>query len=305
MSVAQVSSFFPNHHPSFPATTHTILQKYPRNSNVYQNLAQNVDSNGVPIDVPKGQKAYPQQTPHSGRHFQPTHIHDLRSKEKNSFRKLIRRLPFLRRKKRRFMEGWYYRLTLMEAIVTDLADSTNNSNNVTKVNESFAFIFSIEDPHTDSIHEMQNKQSLPSSPFMLSCAQIMGPGDSYLVQAEQNDTNFWAWKNSQGLGCTFEYNTEQESVTSMSPKDFRNMVKTGFQMLPHSLQGKLIGHDGSKGGVHKNQGIPGKCDWDMEITPIYGWGDTSIEKDTKEQNFHPQLSSAGWLASYPVFEPHW
>ena len=66
-------------------------------------------------------------------------------------------------------------------------------------------------------------------------------------------------------------------------------------MLPTSLQGRMDGHDGSLGGVRENQGIPGTCSWDMTITPKCGWGGTD----------GVQQSTAGWLARYPVFEPHW
>lgn len=235
--------------------------------------AQATNEFGVPIDVTKGHKAYLQQTPHSGRHFHPRHISDLSSPPTKFrlFRKKIRQ--------RRFMEGWYYKLTLTEA------------------KESFAFIFSIEDPHSKSL------ENASQSKYTLSCAQVMGPGDTYLVQSEASDTKFWAWKHSQGFGCTFDYKNEKieedtkirQTQTAMSPQDFRTKVNSGFQMLPYSLQGKLVGHDGSKGGVLKGQGNPGNCTFDLEITPIHGWG----------ANDTAQLSTAGWLAGYPVFEPHW
>ena len=66
-------------------------------------------------------------------------------------------------------------------------------------------------------------------------------------------------------------------------------------MLPTRLQGKLRGHDGSLGGIHDGQGVPGECYYDMTINPISGWGDGEVG----------QKSTAGWLASYKVFEPHW
>jgi len=112
-------------------------------------------SPGILEDV----KAYPEQTPHSGRHFLPSHP--------------VYRRPFLRRlywkRRRRFMEGWYYRLTLKEE------------------NVSFAFIISIEDPGL-------------SSDLRLACIQVVGPDDTYLVQADRDDSKFWARKNQQALG---------------------------------------------------------------------------------------------------------
>ena len=35
--------------------------------------------------------------------------------------------------------------------------------------------------------------------------------------------------------------------------------------------------------------------WEYSTRPIYGWGDVKSK----------QLSTAGWLAAFPFFEPHW
>ena len=174
------------------------------------------------------------------------------------------------RKSKRFFEGWYNRITLPQ----------QNNNTI-----SFAFIFSIEDP-------------FEGSKLSLCCHQIMGPNDEYLVQADPDHSKFWAYQGQQALGCVFE---GQESTSTeqvyINPEVFDVNVKSGFQMLPNRLQGKLVGHDGSLGGVLPGQGVPGSCTYDITIaTPlIAGWGDS-------EQG---QKSTAGWLASYAVFEPHW
>jgi len=196
-------------------------------------------------------KAYPQQTPHSGRHFMPTHP------------AYSRQLT----KRRRFTEGWYYRLTIPDEEV------------------SFAFIISIEDP------------GIPSSDIKLACIQVIGPNNEYLVQANHDDTRFWAWKHQQALGYTFEYHTNDVDVTTtaMDPDQWRRTVKSGFQVLPTRLQGKIDGHDGTKGGVLSEQGVSGECDFDFTFTPLVGWGDANKS----------QKSTAGWLASFSVFEPHW
>ena len=196
-------------------------------------------------------KAYPQQTPHSGRKFLPSH-------------------PAYRRKlrlRRRFTEGWYYRLTLPGD------------------NVSFAFIISIEDP------------GIQRSNLKLACIQVIGPDNTYLVQADRDDTKFWAWKHQQALGYTFEYQSKapDATITAMEPAIWRDTVKSGFQVLPTHLQGRIHGHDGSMGGVLEGQGIPGCCEFDFEFTPLCGWGDVGKE----------QKSTAGWLASFSVFEPHW
>lgn len=35
--------------------------------------------------------------------------------------------------------------------------------------------------------------------------------------------------------------------------------------------------------------------WEYSTRPVYGWGDVGST----------QKSTAGWLAAFPVFEPHW
>ncbi len=210
----------------------------------------------IPLEDPKS-NAYPQQPPHSGCHFHPVH----------SGTPANHKGP---RKYKRFFEGWYYRITLPEQ------------------NASFAFIFSIEDPFPEP------------SRLSLSCHQIMGPDDDYLVQADRDPSKFWAWRHQQGLGCVFQYSNEEDELdlattTGMDPNQFTDRVQSGFQMLPTRLQGKLQGHDGSMGGIFQGQGVEGACTYDMEITPLAGWGDDELG----------QKSTAGWLASYEVFEPHW
>uniref|UniRef100_A0A7S4K291 Tocopherol cyclase n=1 Tax=Odontella aurita TaxID=265563 RepID=A0A7S4K291_9STRA len=244
---------------------------------------------GRPVDFPGG-KAFPQQTPHSGRHFLPSHPSYHRRRRRSGggvVRSALRRIanPFRRSpfktKHSRFMEGWYYRVTLPED------------------GASFAFIFSVEDPRS---HLGE------SSDLSLVAAQVMGPNDEYLVQCDRDESKMWAWEGSQGLGCTFDWNSGEEDgdeesdegpTTAMSPEEWRRRVKSGFQILPNSLQGIVDGHDGSAGSVLEegNVGQHGECTFDMTIEPLAGWGDAS-EGST-------QRSTAGWLASFAVFEPHW
>lgn len=35
--------------------------------------------------------------------------------------------------------------------------------------------------------------------------------------------------------------------------------------------------------------------WEYSTKPVYGWGDVTAK----------QKSTAGWLAAFPLFEPHW
>ena len=214
------------------------------------------------------------------------------------------------------MEGWYYRLTLPPS----------------QGNASFAFIFSIDDPVGGRGGERGGTD------LSLSAAQVMGPGDGYIVQTDRDDTKFWAWEASQGLGCTFEWKGDDDGAaaaaddddddnrmtTAMHPEEWRRRVRTGFQMLPTSLQGRLVGRDGAErdavrlgpvmnGGnddgdsddENNSAGIgsrppsfaPAVCDFDMTIAPLAGWGD--------DRGGARQRSTAGWLAGFAVFEPHW
>ncbi|CAB9523910.1 tocopherol cyclase [Seminavis robusta] len=173
------------------------------------------------------------------------------------------------------MEGWYYRLTLPED----------------QGNVSFAFIISIEDPGNDKSH------------LKLACIQVVGPHDEYLVQADTDDTKFWASKDEQAFGCNFAYNCDQQQqtdqhkyTTSLTKDQWQEQVESGFQVLPNHLIGKVKGHDGTLGGVLEGQGIPGECYFDISIDQVLaGWGDVNAT----------QKSTGGWLASFAVFEPHW
>ena len=190
------------------------------------------------------------------------------------------------------MEGWYYRLTIPLKQMDSQNKNSNEEGGAKAV--SFAFIISIEDP---------GKRQSQRNDLRLACIQIVGPDDGYLVQADRDDTKFWAWKHQQGLGCTFSFQPHveahpvaQQLVTALTPTDWYNSVETGFQMLPTHCLGRIQGHDGTQGGVLEGQGIPGSCEFDFTIEPRCGWGGDANQ---------PQKSTAGWLASFSVFEPHW
>ena len=79
----------------------------------------------------------------------------------------------------------------------------------------------------------------------------------------------------------------------------------------------MAGHDGTLGGVKPNQGIPGTADFDIVLRPVAGWGDypplhpsnttatVSVNTSSSGSKKYRQYSTAGWLAYFPVFEPHW
>jgi tocopherol cyclase len=265
--------------------------------------------------------------PHSGRHFFPSHP---------AYRRPYVRLLFWKlRKRKRFMEGWYYRLTLKNYEI----DGFSNSKPV-----SFAFIISIEDP------------GIASSDLRLACLQAIGPNDQYLVQSTKDDTKFWASKKSQSLGCTFEENYNyncsdgnstvcRSTITELDADVWNESVRSGFQiigdsslreaMVPESKceprwMGRILGHDGSKGGVLDGQGVQGKVEFDFVVdsNSVCGYGGYTtsttttgnitagakystrreIAEELQRQKNHDaqrQKSTGGWLSSFPVFEPHW
>ena len=233
-------------------------------------------------------RAYAQQTPHSGRHFLPSHP----TYHSSRLRSVLRRANPLRgdarrTKRGRFVEGWYYRLTLPPP------DGV-----------SFVFIFSIDDPTSRGGRR-------PGTDLSLAALQVLGPDDGYLVQATSDDSRLWAWERAQGVGCTFEWKEgkgegDEAASEAIDPEEWRRRVKSGFQFLPRSLQGRLRGHDGTAGGrILDEQGAEAECSFDMEVSPLSGWGDDADVGGGSSSSLPQQRSTAGWLASYAVFEPHW
>jgi len=153
---------------------------------------------------------------------------------------------------RRFFEGWYYRVTLPEH------------------RQTFAFMYSIEDPIGGKLHSG-------------GAAQILGADDEYLWRTFPDVNRFWASPNHLGVGHWGK--TDLNSVPGwLEPAIFEQHVQEGYQATATWHQGTL--HDPGSGRT---------CRWQYEIQPIYGWGN---------QN-QPQQSTAGWLSSLQIFEPGW
>jgi tocopherol cyclase len=291
--------------------------------------------------------AYTQQTPHSGRHFLPYHPYYYKyCKDNNNTSSILpKRKASQSIKKQRFMEGWYYRLTLPDH------------------DTSIAFMYSIE-------IEDQNNDKRNNYVPSLTAIQIMGPNDTYLVQADTDISKFWAYEHCQAFGCIFDTTKSNNSSTATidatqnpakDTESFLSQINHGYQVLPTNMQGRILGHDGSFGGVMQNQGIKGYCEFKMDIIPYSGWGDDEDKNDSYKtdcnneddnnvdhrhnrgkkimwlrkllfrrrnnnktqittnsnnvQSQQPpkrlkslskhQKSTAGWLASYSIFEPHW
>ena len=135
---------------------------------------------------------------------------------------------------------------------------------------TFAFMYSIEDP-------------LGNQPHSGGAAQILGPEDSYLCRTFPDVNKFWASREVLALGHWGK--TDLSTKPAYLPAEvFERHVQDGYQATATWHQGAL--HDPGTGSQAR---------WQYEIKPVYGWGN---------QN-EPQQSTAGWLSSFPIFEPGW
>ncbi|MEM8602643.1 MAG: tocopherol cyclase family protein [Cyanobacteria bacterium P01_H01_bin.121] len=151
----------------------------------------------------------------------------------------------------RFFEGWYYRVTLPE------------------VKQSFAFMYSIDDP-------------AGQSPQSGGAAQILGPDDTYLCRTFPNVETFWGDRQALGLGHGRSKGSEQ--VGYLRPSEFEQLVPEGYQATTTWHQGHF-----------KDPGGRGTARWQYAIQPVYGWGNPR----------QPQQATAGWLSRWQIFEPGW
>ncbi|KAH7373278.1 hypothetical protein KP509_17G047900 [Ceratopteris richardii] len=174
--------------------------------------------------------------------------------------------------KRRFFEGWYFRLTLPEE------------------KTSFAFIYTIEDPaFTGCLSDFDRREYGPRFPG--TGAQIMEGENNFLFQYSQETRNFWANRHELALGNTFVAHPGQiPPKDEVSSQEFQASVEQGYQVSSVWHQGFLC-DDGRLSNTQTMKSVK----WQYSTKPVFGWGDT-ISK---------QKATAGWLAALPVFEPHW
>ncbi|KAM0933174.1 putative tocopherol cyclase [Dioscorea sansibarensis] len=171
-----------------------------------------------------------------------------------------------------FFEGWYFKVSIPEC------------------RQSFCFMYSVESPAFAS--GMSALDRVIHGPrFTGVGAQILGADDKYICQFTDVSKNFWASRNELKLGNTF---VRADNATPPSgevpPQEFRSRVLEGFQVTPIWHQG-CIHDDGRSNYVRTVK----TARWEYSTRPVYGWGDVNSK----------QKSTAGWLAVFPVFEPHW
>ncbi len=151
---------------------------------------------------------------------------------------------------RRFFEGWYYRVTIPE------------------ISQTFAFMYSIEDP-------------IGNKPHSGGAAQVLGIDDEYLCRTFPDVNKFWSSRDVLALGHWGKTNLKIPPIYLL-PQEFAHHIQTGYQATDSLNQGMI--RDNGK-----------YCRWEYQIQPVYGWGN---------QN-NIQQSTAGWLSFLPIFEPGW
>ncbi|KAH0453104.1 hypothetical protein IEQ34_017428 [Dendrobium chrysotoxum] len=136
--------------------------------------------------------------------------------------------------------------------------------------QSFCFMYSVENPaFSDGMGVLD--RAMYGHRFTGVGAQILGADDKYICQFSEKSKNFWGSRQELMLGNTFiAGNNSAPPNGELTPQEFRKRVLEGFQNVKTAR-------------------------WEYSTRPVYGWGDIKSK----------QKSTAGWLAAFPVFEPHW
>ncbi|KAK8550461.1 hypothetical protein V6N13_118978 [Hibiscus sabdariffa] len=173
---------------------------------------------------------------------------------------------------RQFFEGWYFKLSIPER------------------KQSFCFMYSVENPaFRRKLTQLETLQHGPR--FTGVGAQILGAYDKYICQYTDESQNFWGSRHELILGNTFLANGDSRPPSKeVPPQEFNSKVLEGFQVSPLWHQG-FIRDDGR---THYANTVK-TARWEYSTRPVYGWGDVGSK----------QKSTAGWLAAFPIFEPHW
>lgn len=173
---------------------------------------------------------------------------------------------------RQFFEGWYFKVSIPEK------------------RQSFCFMYSNENPaFRKKLTPVEEAKYGPR--FTGVGAQILGAYDKYICQYSEESHNFWGSRHELCLGSTFKSSGSlQPPNKEVPPEEFNERVSEGFQVTPLWHQG-YIRDDGRSDYVETVK----EARWEYSTKPVYGWGNVSSK----------QKSTAGWLAAFPVFEPHW
>ncbi|KAM7513159.1 hypothetical protein LguiB_012034 [Lonicera macranthoides] len=144
-------------------------------------------------------------------------------------------------------------------------------------------------PHSGKLNRLEEVQHGSRSTGI--GAQILGADDKYICQYTEESQRFWGSRQDLMLGNTFIAKKDtQPPNKEVPPQEFNQKVLEGFQVTPFWHQGS-IRDDGRTNYVETVE----TARWEYSTRPIYGWGDVGSK----------QKSTAGWLAAFSVFEPHW
>lgn len=111
---------------------------------------------------------------------------------------------------------------------------------------------------------------------------------------------FWADRRELALGAVFKQQGAPPLAEAplhlkrpLPAAQFDAAIEQGFQATTEWHQGSIVrAEEGASGSLRSNVD---SCRWSFAVRPVCGWGDAGAR----------QRSTAGWLASLPVFEPHW
>lgn len=174
--------------------------------------------------------------------------------------------------RRKFFEGWYFKVSIPE------------------LKQNFCFMYSVENPaFRKKLGPLEVAQNGPR--FTGVGAQILGAYDKYICRYSEESQNFWGSRHELTLGNTFISQKDSKPPNKeVLPQEFNGSVLEGFQVSPFWNQGS-ISDDGRSNYVKTVK----SARWEYSTRPVYGWGDVRSK----------QKATAGWLAAFPVFEPHW
>ncbi|XP_017255764.1 probable tocopherol cyclase, chloroplastic [Daucus carota subsp. sativus] len=173
---------------------------------------------------------------------------------------------------RKFFEGWYFKVAIPEC------------------RQSFCFMYAVQNPlFRKKLTALEEAQYGPR--WTGVAAQILGADDKLIVQSSEESQNFWGSRHELMLGNTFVARDNLKSPKKETPpQDFNKRVLEGFQVTPLWHQGSI-----SDDGRNNFAEVVKTARWEYSTRPVYGWGNVGSK----------QKATAGWLAAFPVFEPHW
>jgi hypothetical protein len=130
---------------------------------------------------------------------------------------------------------------------------------------------------------------------MLKACNIQAPGKSSQASSTSSMSSSVLFLVSFDAGFRYQLILAPSRLNfcHVSQKVFQDTVEEGFQATTTWHQGAIRDAPGTCPGD-----LPATvpcAKWAFNVRPVYGWGESG----------YPQRSTARWLSSLPVFEPHW